>query len=165
MLRGDGKGSLATVPGQESGIAVYGDARGAAVADYDADARVDLVVAQNGAATRLFRNRLAQPGLRVKLSGPPGNPNGVGAAVRLVWGERQGPVREVQAGSGYWSQSSSTLVDRHHHCLLRFARILCDCETAVGRPTSGPMGLICGPGLVWVGRWVRHGSRLIPTNA
>ena len=100
----------ATVPGQESGIAVYGDARGAAVADYDADARVDLVVAQNGAATRLFRNRLAQPGLRVKLSGPPGNPNGVGAAVRLVWGERQGPVREVQAGSGYWSQSSSTLV-------------------------------------------------------
>ena len=33
---------------------VYGEQRGAAAADYDRDARVDLVVTQNGAATRLY---------------------------------------------------------------------------------------------------------------
>jgi hypothetical protein len=110
LMRGDGRGGLAPVAGQASGIADYGEARGDGVADYDGDARADLAVAQNGAATRLFRNRLARPGLRVRLEGGHGNPNGVGAAVRLVWGDRQGPVREVQAGGGYWSQNSSTVV-------------------------------------------------------
>jgi hypothetical protein len=34
----------------------------------------------------------------------------VGAAVRLRFGERPGPLREVQAGSGYWSVNSPVLV-------------------------------------------------------
>lgn len=105
-MKGDGKGGLSTVPGQISGISVYGDARGCAVADYDSDGRVDLIVAQNGAATRLYRNVGAKPGLRVRLNGPLGNPNGVGATVQLMYGARSGPVREIHAGSGYWSQDS-----------------------------------------------------------
>jgi hypothetical protein len=109
-LKGDGKGGLAPAPGQASGVKVYGDARGAALADFDADGRVDLVVTQNGAATRLFRNVRAQEGLRVRLAGPPGNLDGAGASIRLVWGERKGPAREVHAGSGYWSQDSAVQV-------------------------------------------------------
>jgi hypothetical protein len=109
-LRGDGMGKLEVVPGQESGIKVYGEQRWAALADYDQDGRVDLVVTQNGAETKLYHNEGALPGLRVRLQGPAGNPTGVGASVRLRFGERNGPVREVRAGSGYWSQDSAILV-------------------------------------------------------
>jgi len=109
-LRGDGHGKLTPVPGQESGVLVYGEQRGCALADYDGDGRVDLAVSQNGAATCLFHNQGAKPGLRVRLQGPPGNPNAVGACLRLKFGERLGPAREIQAGSGYWSVNSAVQV-------------------------------------------------------
>jgi hypothetical protein len=98
------------VPGQESGIRVYGEQRGAALGDYNGDGRIDLVITQNGAQTRLYKNTQAIPGLRVRLNGPPANPTGVGAQIRLRYGQRQGPVREIHAGSGYWSQDSAVLV-------------------------------------------------------
>ena len=110
FLRGDGKGGFAAVPGQDSGILVYGEQRGCALADYDGDGRVDLVVTQNHDETRLFHNLRAQAGLRVKLAGPPGNPDGIGAVVRLEFKGRLGPAREVQAGSGFWSQNSPVQV-------------------------------------------------------
>ena len=110
LLKGDGNGNFTAVPGQESGILVYGEQRGAAVADFDHDGRVDLAVSQNAATTRLFRNVAAKPGIRVRLVGPPGNPTGIGAQVRLIFGSRPGPVREIHAGSGYWSQDASIVV-------------------------------------------------------
>ncbi len=110
-LRGDGKGNLSPVSGQESGVKVYGEQRGAALCDYDHDGRVDLVVTQNGAESKLYHNEGARPGLRVRLKGPAGNASGVGAQLRLSYGNgKAGPVREVQAGSGYWSQNSATQV-------------------------------------------------------
>jgi hypothetical protein len=93
-----------------SGLRVHGEQRAAAVADFDGDGRPDLAVAQNGAATKLFRNRRGRPGLRVRLRGPVGNPDGLGATVRAVHGDRLGPALPVLAGSGYWSQDSPTLV-------------------------------------------------------
>ena len=110
LLIGDGRGGLSAMPGQRSGLLVYGEQRGAAYADFDEDGRLDLAVSQNGAATRLFRNVGATPGLRVRLIGPLGNPTAVGARMRLRYGDRSGPVREVQAGSGYWSQNGATQV-------------------------------------------------------
>jgi hypothetical protein len=110
-LQGDGLGNLQAVSGEDSGVTVYGEQRGCAVSDYDNDGRIDLAVTQNGAATRLFRNIKAAPGLRVRLSGTPGNPAVIGAAVRLLFADnRTGPSYEVQAGSGYSSQNSTTLV-------------------------------------------------------
>lgn len=110
LLRGDGNGALEPMAGTRSGILVYGDQRGAAYADFDADGRLDLVVSQNAAATKLLHNRGAKPGLRVRLRGPASNPDGIGAQVRVVFGERMGPVREVQAGSGYWSENGAVQV-------------------------------------------------------
>jgi hypothetical protein len=110
LLLGDGVGGLEPVPGQRSGLLVYGEQRGAAYADPDGDGRLDLAVSQNGAPTRLFRNAGAVPGLRVRLVGLPGNPSGVGAQMRLRYADRDGPVREVQAGSGYWSQNGAVQV-------------------------------------------------------
>ncbi len=109
-LKGDGRGGFQAVPGQESGITVYGEQRGAAAADYDGDGRVDLVVTQNATATKLYHNEKAKPGLRVRLSGPPGNPNGIGAIIRIQSGDKFGPARELHAGSGYWSQDSPVQV-------------------------------------------------------
>jgi hypothetical protein len=110
LLIGDGKGGLTSTTGARSGITVYGDQRGAAYADYDRDGRLDLVVSQNGAATRLFHNRSAKPGLRVRLRGSQSNPDAVGAQIRLVFDARMGPVREIQAGSGYWSENGAVQV-------------------------------------------------------
>jgi hypothetical protein len=110
LLLGDGAGGFEPVPGQRSGLMVYGEQRGAAYADFDGDGRLDLAVSQNGAGTRLFRNAGAGSGLRVRLVGPPGNPTAVGAQLRLWYADRAGPVREVQAGSGYWSQNGAVQV-------------------------------------------------------
>ena len=111
LLRGDGAGGLAAVDAQRSGLAVYGDQRSAAYADFNGDGRLDLAVSQNGGATRLFRNAVAKPGLRVRLSGPASNPDGVGAQLRVVYSDStMGPVREVQAGSGYWAQNGAVQV-------------------------------------------------------
>jgi len=109
-LRGDGSGRLEAVPPARSGIRVFGEQRGAAIGDYDEDGRVDLVVTQNGAATKLYHNTGATPGLRVRLKGPPGNPAGINAVLRLQFKDHQGPAREIHAGSGYWSQDSLTQV-------------------------------------------------------
>jgi hypothetical protein len=110
LLTGNGKGQLEPMPGAQSGVLVYGDQRGAAYADFDADGRLDLVVSQNSAETKLLRNRQAKPGLRVRLVGPPSNPDAIGAQVRLDYNGQAGPVREIQAGSGYWSQNGSVQV-------------------------------------------------------
>ncbi|HXD49755.1 MAG TPA: CRTAC1 family protein, partial [Gemmatimonadaceae bacterium] len=103
-------GHLRPMSGARSGIEVYGDQRGAAFADFDGDGRTDLAVSQNGAATRLFWNRGAKPGLRVRLRGEASNPDGIGAQMRVVYGNAMGPVREVQASSGYWSQNGAVQV-------------------------------------------------------
>jgi len=123
-LRGDGSGKLRPMSGQESGVKIYGEQRGAALADFNEDGRVDLVATQNGAPTRLFQNVTAKPGLRVRLKGSPGNPDGVGAVVRLKSGIQLGPSREIHAGSGYWSQDSAvqlmTGVERPTQIVVRW---------------------------------------------
>lgn len=109
-LQGDGKGGLRVVPSRISGIEVYGEQRGAAFSDFNQDGKVDLAVSQNGAETKLFQNIGAKPGLRVKLIGLDSNPDGIGASLRLKYGDKFGPRRELKAGSGYWSQNSKVEV-------------------------------------------------------
>lgn len=106
LLRGDGRGGFQPVPGQQSGLLIYGEQRGAAAADFDRDGRVDIVVTQNGAETKLYRNATAKPGLRVRLSSGAGNRDAVGAVLWLEQGGVRGPASEVHAGSGYWSHDS-----------------------------------------------------------
>jgi hypothetical protein len=110
-LRGKGDGTFTAMDSSASGIRVMGEQRGAALADFNHDGRVDLAVSQNNAPTRLYVNRGAKRGLRVVLDGPPGNPEAVGARMRVVYASgRKGPCRLIQAGSGYWSQDAASQV-------------------------------------------------------
>lgn len=104
ILRGQGNGQFEPMSAVRSGLAIYGEQRGSAVGDFDGDGRADLVVAQNGAATKLFRNASGVSGIAVRIAGPVGNPTGIGAQLRINSGGKLGPVREVHGGSGYLSQ-------------------------------------------------------------
>jgi hypothetical protein len=107
-LRGDGAGGFE--PLKDSGVTVYGEQRGAALADFDQDGRLDLVVTQNSAATALYRNVRARPGVRVVVRGEGANPDGFGTWVRAVAGGKMGPLKEIHNGSGYWSCDSPETV-------------------------------------------------------
>lgn len=109
-LRGDGQGGFQAIDGGVSGLKIYGEQRACALADYDHDGRVDVLVTQNGSDTRLFRNAQAKPGLRLRLIGPANNRGAVGAMIRWGNGEVLGPAREIHVGAGYRSQDAHVQV-------------------------------------------------------
>lgn len=112
LLLGDGRGGFRAQSSGASGIRIDGEQRGAAAADFDGDGRLDLVVAQNNAATILLRNNKAKPGVRVRLEGPPGNQNGFGAVLRWLDAKEKslGAAHEVHGGSGWCSLDSAVSV-------------------------------------------------------
>lgn len=110
-LQGNGTGQFTAVSGQYSGIKIYGEQRGAALSDFDNDGRVDLAVTQNGDQTKLYKNQTEKRGIRIRLIGPKSNRSAIGGSLQLVYRNgSKGPKREIQAGSGYWSQNSSVQV-------------------------------------------------------
>lgn len=159
VLQGDGEGRFSPWPVRASGVRVHGEGRGAAVCDYDGDGRVDLVAAQNGGETRLFRNAAARPGLRVRLKGPSGNPFGVGAVAWLSREDRRGPAREVHAGAGYWSQDSPvqvmSLEPAPTECVVRWPG---GRRTSTRIPTGAREITIDTQGRLSVGRYVEARS-------
>ncbi len=56
-LRGRGDGTFEPVDSTASGIRIPGEQRGAALADFNRDGRIDLVVGQNNAETKFYLNR------------------------------------------------------------------------------------------------------------
>ncbi|MBX3746741.1 MAG: VCBS repeat-containing protein [Verrucomicrobiae bacterium] len=110
LLLGDGQGGFRALPPAESGIALHGEQRGTAGADFDGDGRPDLAVAQYRSPLTVLRNTRGQPGVRISLAGPPANPDAIGVILQLRFGKQLGPARGLHAGSGYGSQDHTTLV-------------------------------------------------------
>jgi hypothetical protein len=108
FLRGDGQGHFTAVPPLESGLVVPGDAKALAVLDLDGDGWPDLLVTRNDATTQAWRNSGApnRRALAVRLRGPRGNPDAIGARVTLELADGSQQSAEITAGAGYWSQSA-----------------------------------------------------------
>ncbi|WP_310683748.1 FG-GAP-like repeat-containing protein [Aliifodinibius sp. S!AR15-10] len=111
ILNGDGEGHFSVLDGTQSGVKIYGEQRGAAMADFNKDGKTDLAVTQNDSKTKLFKNRSKKAGIRVTLIGSESNRDAIGSSLRVIYADNsKGPRREIQAGSGHWSQNSTTQV-------------------------------------------------------
>ena len=111
LLIGQGDGNFRAVPPRFSGLSSYGQGRGLALCDYDHDGRLDLAAAQNNGTTRLYRNQIERPGLRVQLKGGPNNQAAIGAQMRLTFADNPpGPIHEIRLGNGCWSQNPSAVI-------------------------------------------------------
>jgi enediyne biosynthesis protein E4 len=111
ILKGDGKGGFEPVPANQSGLVVPGDARGLATIDLNGDGWPDLIATRNNDTPLAFLNQPV-PGRHsfgVRLSGRAGNPTAVGSRVTVRLADGTSQTAYVCAGSGMFSQSSSTL--------------------------------------------------------
>jgi hypothetical protein len=107
LLRGDGHGNFAPVGPLQSGLLVPGDAKALVAFDPDADGWPDFLVSRNNATALTWHNQ-GMPGrhsFRVRLRGRPGNPDGVGATLRLELADGRVEMAQIAAGGGYYSQS------------------------------------------------------------
>jgi len=106
LLGNDGKGGF--VDWSETAGAPFSTplvGRGLAVGDLDGDGDLDIVVAENGGALRIFRNESPPKSyLRVKLRGLGQNTDAIGAMITLSSGGLT-QHRMVRTGSSYLSQS------------------------------------------------------------
>ena len=107
MSNGDG---TFTERGVELGIDHTGQGRGVVCADYDGDGRVDIFIANLGAAPTAYRNvfETDHHWLAVDLAGRHANPQAIGARV-VVHTASGSHVREVRLGDGYLSHGPPTL--------------------------------------------------------
>jgi hypothetical protein len=105
LFRNNGDGSFSDVAYVNRSDRIE-DGRGLSILDYDTDGRLDVLVRNYRQPAQLLRGVRGQGHwLRVKLVGTRSNRDAVGARITVAaGGVRQ--TREVNAGSGFLSQSS-----------------------------------------------------------
>jgi hypothetical protein len=111
FLRGDGHGGFMAVAPGESGLVVPGDAKALALIDLEGDGWPDFLVTRGSGSALAWRNagRPGRHSLSVRLHGPAGNPDAVGARITLELSDGAKQTAEVTAGGGYYSQSTASV--------------------------------------------------------
>ncbi len=90
--------------GEMAGVASLATSRGAALADFNLDGRLDLVVVNRWVPAQLWRNVTPQPGhwIALRLEQPGPNRDAIGAWIEVKAGETA-TRREVTVGGGHAS--------------------------------------------------------------
>lgn len=96
-----------TEVGDKAGIASMATGRGAALADFNLDGLIDLVVVNRNSGAQLWRNTTEGAGkwVEVRLAQPAPNVDGIGAWVEVRCGDRV-MRREITVGGGHASGRS-----------------------------------------------------------
>ncbi len=109
LLVGDGTGAFRALAPVDSGIAVPGEGRGLALADWNQDGWADVVLTRINqtplAWTNTGASRAAGRSFAVKLVGAKGNPDALGARVLVRTKDGRAQVAEIAGNAGYLSQS------------------------------------------------------------
>ena len=106
LFRNNGNGSYTDISAPTSTVITPARVgRGAAVADYDNDGDLDLIVTNNNQRPMLLRNDSNQNNhwISIKLIGTLSNRDGIGAKIEVITGTRV-LTREVRSASSYLSQ-------------------------------------------------------------
>ncbi|MEM7012570.1 MAG: FG-GAP-like repeat-containing protein [Verrucomicrobiota bacterium] len=102
---------LIPVEPRDSGMLVRGDAKAVSVVDINRDQVPDIVVGINNQAPQVYINQSVDPAesLRIRLKGFDGNSEAIGARVKLEIANVPTQIKEVAAGNGFLSQSTSKI--------------------------------------------------------
>jgi hypothetical protein len=105
LYRNRGDGTFEEVSALAPALLEERVSRGLALGDLDGDGRLDLMLNDLDGSAQLLRNEHAAPGnwLMVKLRGPAGNTDALGAVIAARTGERT-QTRLVRSGTSYISQ-------------------------------------------------------------
>ena len=111
LLRGQVNGEFEFVYAGESGIVVRHQGMAATKVDLNNDQRPDIALTTNNAAMAAYTNAATSNfrAQKIDLVGSKGNKNAVGSIVKIVHEDGLTRSHDVSAGSGYLSQSSSSI--------------------------------------------------------
>ncbi|YCM42149.1 FG-GAP-like repeat-containing protein [Verrucomicrobiaceae bacterium 227] len=96
------------IPAGQSGFVIDGDGKALVLTDLNNDGSPDFIASENNDFPVVIKTR---PGKEhgtfvVRLQGPKGNPQGIGATIRVSYDQGRTATSEIHGGSGYLSHSS-----------------------------------------------------------
>ncbi len=111
LLLGNGDGSFRPIWPDESGIVVPGDAKALALVDLNQDGAADFLISRNAGPMHVFinKNDRSSKTMSIRLQGPKGNRQAIGARVVVTTATGSGQTAEVYAGGSYLTQSTTEL--------------------------------------------------------
>lgn len=93
-----------------TGLKLLQETRSIAVGDWNQDLRPDLAISLHGGSPELFQNKTISRGIQITLRGPRGNPDGIGAIIRLRTPGGMGAAFENYGGKSSGSLNSGKIL-------------------------------------------------------